>query len=274
MATVTAQPKQNWLSTIQKKGTGLPSRILFYGVEGIGKTSFAAQANKPVFLISPGETGLQTLIDNGQVKETPYFPETRNWTDLRSQVQTLITEEHDFKTCVLDTANGFERVCHEHVCKTQFGGDWGEKGFASFNKGYDISLTPWLELLADLDKLRQTRKMQIIFLAHSQITTFQNPEGPDYNRYQADMNRKTWGITCKWTDYVIFANFHSVASKEKGDTKAKGRGGKTRVMYTERSAAFDAKNRCMLPAEIEMGTTPAEAWANFRNAIEESRKSK
>ena len=43
-------------------------------------------------------------------------------------------------------------------------------------------------------------------------------------------------------------------------------------MYTERSAAYDAKNRLGLPGEIEMGNSAAEAWAEFMAAIKAGRE--
>src|SRR5262245_55584679 len=45
----------------------LPNRVILHGVEGWGKTSFAAQAPKPIFLMTRGEDGLETLIDSGQL---------------------------------------------------------------------------------------------------------------------------------------------------------------------------------------------------------------
>ena len=49
--------------------------------------------------------------------------------------------------------------------------------------------------------------------------------------------------------------------------RAKGRGGHSRVLYTQYSAAFDAKNRFGLDPEIEAGTSGKEAWENLRANI-------
>jgi hypothetical protein len=55
------------LQSIVTKGTGLPNRYVVYAVEGFGKTSLAAHYPKPIFIQSRGETGLETLIDAGQL---------------------------------------------------------------------------------------------------------------------------------------------------------------------------------------------------------------
>ena len=51
------------------------------------------------------------------------------------------------------------------------------------------------------------------------------------------------------------------------DTKGKAQGGQQRILYTERSAAYDAKNRHGLPHVIQCGDDPAAAWNNFYAAL-------
>src|SRR4051812_31251234 len=59
------------LGDVISTGSGLPSRGVIYGPEGTGKTTLGAMFPKPVFLMTRGETGLETLIDAGRVAETP-----------------------------------------------------------------------------------------------------------------------------------------------------------------------------------------------------------
>ena len=261
-------------ATIQKVGSKSPDRIGLHSVEGFGKTSFAAQAPSPLFLMARGETGLLTLIKNGQLPETPYVPEFQNWTTFLQALDALRTQEHPYKTLVIDAAGGFERLCHEHVCEVSFRGDWTESGFASYGKGADVSIPEWISMLSILDKIREEKRVGIILLAHTKVKTFKNPEGPDYDRYMVDMNEKTWGVTHKWLDLVLFGNFITEVVKEKGTNRAKGKGGSDRILYTTRSAAYDAKNRHGLPDEIECGNSAAEAWTNFVAAMKAGKEHK
>lgn len=264
--------KRPSLSDIVSTGNKLPNRIVLHAVEGWGKTSFAAQVPGVVFLETRGETGLETLIDAGQLPGVPHLPEITNFPDLLAAVDFLTEEEHPYRALALDVINGAERLCHEEVCRRDFNGEWGDKGFGGYQRGYDVSLADWTDLLVRMDKLRATRKMGIMLLCHTKVATFKNPEGPDYDRYQPDMNAKTWATTHKWADVVLFGNFETVVTGgttgegTKAGRKGKGAGGSVRMMYAERTAAYDAKNRLGLPAEIEMGTSPAEAWANFKEA--------
>lgn len=261
-----SMPKRDFLGEVKMSGQGLPNRVVLHGVEGVGKTSFGANAPRPIFLMARGETGLETLIDSGRVVQTPHFPETQSWGDVLGAVRSLIASEHEFKTLVIDTLNGIERLCHEEVCRRDFKGDWTDKGFMGFMRGYEVSLADWREFLSLLDQLRAERRMSILVLAHTKVGTFKNPEGPDFDRYQVDMHHKTWSLTHKWADMVLFANYFTLASKDDGG-RIKGMGGQERVLYTERHASYDAKNRHGLPGEIAMGSSGNEAWGSFVAAL-------
>lgn len=251
------------------KGRGLPTRLIMNGVEGIGKSSFAAFAPKPIVAMLKGETGMETLIDSGQIPDTPHFGEIESWQEFLGRIDELIEQDHDHKTFVIDTIGVAERQCHEHVCHREYKDNWGEKGFMAFQRGFDVSLADWVEMLTKLDKLRVERRMAIIMLAHTKVTTFKNPDGPDYDRYECDLHPKTWKLTSRWSDIVLFANYVTVV--DESGNRPKGRGGTHRIMYTQREASFDAKNRHGLPETIEMGDSGQEAWANFVSAMKEGK---
>ncbi len=261
----------NGKPAISQAGSGLPSRVIFHGLEGVGKTSLFAYSTKPIFAMTRGETGLLTLIDNGLIPPTDHFNEIGTWADLLSVVRYLIEEDRPTnRTFVLDTLNGAERLCFEHVTRTMFQGDW-EK-FTSYGKGPDVAQGEWLLFLGLLDKLRAVRRMSLALLTHTRVKTFKNPEGDDYDRYVPDMHEKTWGLSLKWADIVLFGSFETFAKKNRGELKAKGTGGQNRILYTTRTAAWDAKNRCNLPPEIVLGQSAQEGWESFLQAVKQGRK--
>jgi hypothetical protein len=262
------------LAEITSKGPGLPSRIVFHAVEKFGKTSFAAQVPGVVFGMSPGETGLLTLIDAGQLPEVAHFPEWTSWGDVFDWINFLTNEEHKYTALAIDTLNGIEKLCHAEVCQREFGGDWGEHGFAGYGRGVDVSLPEIRLFLAALDKLRVVRRMGVLMLCHTQILDFKNPQGPDYYRYIPAVNKKTWELVNRWADVILFGDFYTEAVKEKGQSRAKGKGGQDRYIYTVRHAAYDAGNRYGLPEEINCGDSAAHAWTEFSNAMKASRNQK
>ena len=253
---------QNVVSTSRR----LPVRLVYHAVPGFGKTSFAAQFPAPVFLMDAAETGLETLIDSGQLPETPHFPPLNDWDETIETLGAISEEPHGFKTLVLDTIGGLERLCHEHVCRKQFGGDWGEKGFAAYGRGPEAALAEWRGFLALLDRLRERRGLRIVALAHTRITRFCNPEADNYDRYEPDVHRNTWSLTSRWADLILFGNYKTMIASD--GAKKKGRGGTGRMMYTERTAAWEAKHRHGLPAAIMLGSSPAAAYESFKAAMQ------
>lgn len=244
-----------------------PERIGLNAVEGFGKSTIAAYMPNPVILMAKGETGYRTLLARGLVPQCDGAV-IESWPQALAAIDHLIANDTGHESIALDAGGGFERLCHEHVCVRDFRGDFGEKGFLSYNKGPELAVNDWLQLLARLDRLREVRKMRVLILGHVKVKTFKNPLGEDFDRYIVDMHEKTWAVTAKWLDAVFFGNFVSVIEKDRPTArKGKGIGGQERVIYTQHHDAYDAKNRYGLPSEIDIPSDPAQAWNTIYTAM-------
>ena len=244
-----------------REGKFEPPRIVLNAVEGWGKTSCGAHTPKPAMLMAKGETGYDTLLSVGLVPKIPgEICDTWKYTLAKLDAMAAI-EKLPYKTLVIDAVGGYERMCHEFVCTRDFKGDWGEKGFASFQRGYDVSVPEWLQFLVRLDRVR-AKGVMILMLGHMKVSPFKNPMGHDFDRYTTSLHHKTWGVTHKWSDAVFFGNFITITEGKKGQ-RQKGIGGTERILYTERRDAFDAKNRYGMPSEIEIPDNPAEIWSTI-----------
>lgn len=267
---VSPTPKRDWLKELSKVAKPRPSGAVVYGPPGIGKSTLGASMPSPVFVIDDQEDGINTLKTAHLVPaDIPIFPAASNWLDVLGILDSLATEKHEYKTLVVDSLGGMERLCHAHVCRREFNGNWGDKGFASYQKGYEVSLSDWRDFLNALDRVRHNGTA-VLLLAHSVVKPFKNPEGEDYDRFVPDIHHKTWSVTHRWADMVLFCNYYVETTKEGGRTK--GKGGQERLIYTEYHAAYEAKNRHGLPTEISMGTNGDEAWGNLRAALVAGRK--
>lgn len=242
---------------------------------GIGKTSMAAHVPGVVFLVDDNEDGITTLKSSGLVPNVPQLPPMSSWQETLDALDSLATEPHDFRAIAIDAIGGFEHLCHDHVLTRDYNGDRGEHGFGGYQRGAEVAVADWRNFINALDRLRDERQMSVFLLGHAKVGSFRNPEGPDYDRYVIDIHKYTWTLTEKWADIVLFANFEvSFTAKEMTKAKGKAKGGQNRMIYTEHHAAFDAKNRHNLPAEIEMGNSGAEAWSNFVNALKTAKEQK
>jgi AAA domain len=259
-------------AAITTQSPNLADRIVLYAPEKWGKTSFAAQAEEAVFLMSKGEDGILTLKRTGQVPPgVRHYPRPcENWGEAVKAVNALIVKGPHPRHFVLDVLNGFAGMLAEHVCREQFKSSW--KNFNQFGgvEGWKNCLPEWEEFLGRLDRLRQLGS-NILCLMHASVERVPNPDGLDYDRWQPALDKKVlWPATQRWADVIVFGGFEVFAEKADPQnaraTKGKARGG-TRLMYCEPTPTVAAGSRHGLPPQIEAGESAAEAWAAFQAAL-------
>lgn len=213
-----------------------------YGVEGIGKTTFAAQFPDPLFLDTEGST---VHMD---VKR---LPKPDAWIELLSEVDWVYNHPDCCKTLVIDTADWAERLCNEAVCAMN---KVESIETFSYGKGYVFAQEEFGRLL---DKLELVRKqgIHILIVAHAIMRKFEQPEELGaYDRWELKLSKKIAPMVKEWVDLLLFINYKVLVVNvdNKGATKGKNKaqGGK-RVMYTAHNACYDAKNRFGLPEEAD-----------------------
>jgi hypothetical protein len=279
------RPVSNGTTPKPTPTTGKPSRIgaikrgqlrsslrhLFYGPEGVGKSSLAADAPKPLFIdVEGGADNIDVARYMFRDEDGGHVP--RSYSEVTAAIEDLIANPgHGHETLVLDTIDALEALVHRHVCETNGKTSIEEFGFG---KGYQVALDEFRRFLAQLDTLR-AKGMQVVMLGHSIVKTFKNPEGEDYDRYQLRVHDKTGGLIKEWCDVVGFVRFDGGAAKLKGDAsqakRARGWSTGKRVVHLARDAAWDAKSRLSLPAEIELDV--AHPWLPFALASGSARES-
>ena len=249
---------------IATAGRKLPGRYFFYGPEKIGKTSLAAYMSNPIFIQVKGDTGLETLIDAGQLPPTPHLPgEVASWSDLLAAIDWLQHSEHDYKTLVIDGMDNGQKLCFEHVRMVSFDGDEGK--FMAYHKGFDMAPSTWRELLVALDALRVNRKMSIVLIAHARISKKKNPSGEDWTHYTPNLHEKLWEPTAAWLDAIFFLDHETIVKDGKATDV------NSRIIHTEHDATYVAGNRFGLHGEIDCGESGEEACKNLAAALKAAR---
>jgi len=210
--------------------------ILIYGPEGIGKSTLAAQFPKPVFIDCERGTGWMN-IDRMPCK---------SWQDIMDAVKYVKTQKHDYKTVVIDSADWAERDCVQHVCSQA-----GKSSLSEFDhgKGY-VKLSDEIEkFLNSLNALIDSG-MHVVFIAHSSIKNLDLPdEGGSFDHYEISCSGRVAPLLKEWAAAVLFINYKvQVTESETGKMKAVG--GRKRIIHTQHTAAYDAKNRWGLPDQI------------------------
>ncbi len=246
-------PSRMTLAAVSKGKRVRPVRCLLYGVEGIGKSTFAGAAPSPIFI--GAEDGTDHL-------DVPRFPTPTSWGEVLEALKVLSTQEHSYKTLAIDTLDWLEPLCWEFICNRDGAQNIEAYGYG---KGYVAALDEWRRLLAALERLREAKGMHVVLLAHSWIKPFKNPEGDDFDRHELKLHAKAGGLLKEWSDVVLFANYETFAEKDSRTKRVKGVSTGARLIYTTRTAAFDAKNRYDLPESMPLD------WEEFFGAVQAHR---
>jgi hypothetical protein len=216
-----------------------PARVVIYGTEGIGKSTLASQFPDPVVLDT--EDGTRHL-DVARVA-------IGDWKELTLAVAELAVNPQGFKTVVVDSADWAEKLLIESMLK-----DSGKKSIEDYGygKGYTVLQEHVARFLHSCDKLIAAG-LHVVFVAHAKVQRTSPPDQTDgYDRYELKLTKQVAPLFKEWADAVLFANYR-LKLVEGNDGRMKARGGKERIVYAERSAAWDAKNRYGLPEEMPMG---------------------
>ncbi len=233
-----------------KKGKNIHApRLFLYSTHGIGKSTFAANAPDPIFICT--EDGLGSI-------DTASFPLAKSGADVMSAIRTLYTQEHEYKSVVLDSADWLENLLVKEI------EDSHDAKELAYGKAALLLADKWREVLDGLNALRNDKNMVVILIGHCEIKRFDSPEVEPYDRYQPKLQSRASALLQEWADAVLFANYRTIVKKDDvGFNKSVSRGITTgeRLIYTQETPAYYAKNRYQLPPSLPLD------WNAFANAL-------
>lgn len=263
-------PQPSGAFALVEKGKKLmPPRILLYGLDGLGKSSFAAQAPDPIFIDT--EDRLREI-------NAAKFPHSTTYEDVFSKLRAVSKDQHSYGTVVIDSLDWLERLIWDYVCRQDpKGASHIEKVGGGFGKGYKFALDHWREILNLVNECNVKRGMVVILTAHTNIERFEDPENPAYDRYEprlhylaGDMIREAVDATLFLTKRLAVKRDEMGFGKERGLGVAVGADGGERILRTVGSPAWVAKNSYNLPSELPFPRTGA--WDIFVNAMMKGRE--
>lgn len=217
-----------------------PWKALIYGVPGIGKTTLALSAPKPVVV---------NLEDGAKRIDIPKTPLITNWIDLLSWLNKIYTST-DYETVVIDTVSALEKIL---VDKTMADDKKERKSLADwgYGTGYEVLAANFSLFLQQINKARPEKN--ILFIGHEKIERYEDPTKEGYDRYSLQAHKKIAPILISNLDAVLFAENESFTRKTEGD-KHLGLSTGRKVLHTVERPACVAKNRFGLPEILEIKT--------------------
>lgn len=221
-----------------------PFLMVVYGVEGIGKTTFACDAPNPIVIdIEGGSSNIDiTRIESTELKNYQNVIEAMN------QAAAL-----DFDTIVIDSLSKLEELIWAETCnrKSVNGKTYKSVEDFGFKQGYIFALDEWQKFIETCVAVRDAGK-NVILVAHNTTKKFDDPTLIEsYTRYEIDLHPKAAGLIRKYVEAVLFANYKTLVKDGKGLETGE------RYLFTERRPGHDAKNRFCLPYEVNLN------WADF-----------
>lgn len=225
-----------------------PSKVLLYGVEGVGKTTLAAQFPAPLFLDLEGSTT--------KMKPQPArMDDVSGFTQLKSQLNEIYNMPHEFKTLVIDSVTVLDNWIEDFVIARAHADNAKIESIEDFGygKGYTIVEEEFRKFLDGLDALMKKRQMHIVLIAHSVVRQAVEPGmASGFDRYEVNLSKKVAPTIKQWADAVLFAKYRDIVIENKQGTRAHAVGGKERVLCCNHTATIDAKNRFGLADVVPM----------------------
>lgn len=242
-------------------------KVVVFGPEGIGKSTFASKFPRPIFIDTEGGT---------QQLDIERFKRPTSWTMLMEQVRYVLKNPSICETLVIDTADWAEMLCIEHVVTTQIKDNTKEvKGLESFGygKGHVFLGEEWGRLLNLLTDVINAG-IHVVFTAHAKMRKFEQPdEMGAYDRWEMKLQKTTAPLLKEWADMVLFANYKTIVVNVDNQGAAKGKNkaqGGSRIMHTTHHPCWDAKNRADLPEELKFDFSEIAHLFKLRTAAPSS----
>lgn len=212
-------------------------KVVVYGPEGIGKTTFANNFPQPVYIDTEGSTN---FIDSQKL------PDPTSWTMLLEELEYLKTTSGIARTIVIDTIDWAESLAKQHLMSKN---NWDAIDSTAYGTRYVALADEIGKLLNKLSELVELN-YNVVLLAHSETKKHELPdELGAFDRYVLKLERRDASLVKEWADMILFANFKTTVITDSKTNSKKATGGQ-RVMYTTHKPTWDAKNRLGLADEL------------------------
>jgi len=226
--------------------------ITFCGDSGMGKTTLAASFPDAVFIRA--EDGLQAIPKAIRPDALPVIEKVDQ---LWEQLTALITEDHSYKTVVIDSVTALERLFIQHII------DSDPKNPRSINQamgGYGAGLSAVSTMHQRIRKacgmLNSEKGMNVIFIAHADTETLELPDQDAYTRYNLRLGKKSVAPYVDDSDIVGFLRLQIFTTGDGERKKAISTGERQLVTYA--TASNVSKNRFGITEDlaVKIGENP------------------
>lgn len=222
--------------------SGRGEKVLLYAESGMGKTTLASTAPKPVFLgLDDGGARIVNPITGEELQHVPGIEDF-------SDVRTVLSQPglfDDYRTIAIDTVTVLQDWSVPFCLKTIPAGKGAEAQSIEsygYGKGYRHVYDAMLGILSLADCL-VARGKNVIMIAQTEVMRVANAESEDFlkegPRLQHTSQGDVAGLYREWADHVCRIGYQGVVVKDK---KAVA-GCMERAVFVQPEIWFYAKSR-------------------------------
>jgi hypothetical protein len=243
-------------------------RAVFAGVEGVGKTTLACSAPRP--LLVPLEAGAIGV----KVSKVPMLEHYEHVMMTLDEVEVQCQQgQFPYQSLVFDSITALERLIHQAVLESDPTYAKGNKkavtmesALGGYGKAYTYANELFQNFLAKCDILASQYAINIIFTCHSFAAKIVDPTVGEYDCWDillhSPKNQKTYGkreALTQWADLIGF--LHEPLFVTEGKSMNRGvSANQGRVLAVCRTPSYVAKNRFGVVNTI---TLPKDGGWNF-----------
>lgn len=173
---------------------------MVYGAPKVGKSTFCAGLDKPLFLDT--ENGLKSL--------TTYRVNIGTWEDFQAVCKELMDQRGKlpYKTLVIDTIDNLFGYCRDYVRKKLH---IQHESDVSYGKGWDAVKSEFAPAMNFLKSLG----MGVIYVSHAKSEKIEARTG-SYDRWSPSLAKQACDVLIPALDYILFAE---IVATDKGDAR-------------------------------------------------------
>lgn len=216
--------------SIKRGPTIAPIRLLIYGENGVGKSTFANHFQKPLFL------DIEHNIDHIDC-ESVYIT---SFSEIKKVINAAKhgSDVFPYKTIVFDAVESLEYIMQKHVALDM---GYGHFEDISYGRGPKALSRLLKDFLTDLNAL--SRHLNFVFIGHA---TDKNKTPPKSDAFMAVIPRMSdylYHTILDWCNCIFYFTNRVSAVKKKAVSSE-------RVMFTVGNDGYIAKNIFGLPPEM------------------------
>lgn len=226
--------------------TGCGIKAVVYGQEGVGKSTLASHFPGAVFIDCEGSTSRMNVRR---------LPRPTSWQMFTDEFGYILDNAaaKGYQTVIVDTFDWVERLALDAICTEHSVA--GIEGFG-YGKGWEYEKEMIGRFLDRTGRLINAG-INVVLLCHaiSRKTTVPE-ETEEFDHWELKLGSKTTNkiapLLKEWSDMTLFLAFRTniIAVDDKG--KKHKATSCERVMYTTKTAWWDAKNRFGLPDKLPL----------------------